>query len=79
MNQHTVDTPMQAPPDTSPVVGVTRMTHHACPSCRRTEGFVYIGSQVWPEAVARRLNCDPVVSLWRCEACLTTVSSMELK
>jgi hypothetical protein len=50
-----------------------------CPSCGCTAYFSYAGEQHWPLKVARIAGVDPVVHLWNCEACHTTLSEQELQ
>lgn len=52
--------------------------HHGdCPTCGQQTTFVYLGEQHWPPAVAQKLNMDPVVHLWRCERCQTTLTQSQ--
>lgn len=45
-----------------------------CHSCRREARLVYIGEQTWPLQVANRMGIRPVVTLWRCTICQTTIT-----
>jgi hypothetical protein len=55
-------------------------THYGfCPTCRQETRFQYLGEQRYPERVAQKLNINPVVMLWRCENCHTTMSENELE
>jgi hypothetical protein len=53
--------------------------HCECPSCHKTGNFMHIGSQTWPEAVARKLNLPGVIQVYRCEHCHTTLTEQQLK
>lgn len=50
-----------------------------CPSCQTRAQFQYAGEQRWPERVARAAGIDPVVHLWHCGHCHSTISEPELK
>lgn len=45
-----------------------------CPTCHTETVFTFVGQQTWPEAVAKSLDMPPVVNLWRCENCHTTIT-----
>ena len=49
-----------------------------CPSCGCRAHFSYAGEQHWPPKVARIAGLNPVVHLWNCEVCHTTLSEQEL-
>jgi hypothetical protein len=50
-----------------------------CPTCDNRTQFSYAGEQHWPLKVAQAVGIDPVVRLWHCGCCHTTVSERELK
>jgi uncharacterized protein with PIN domain len=45
-----------------------------CPGCNTETTLVYVGEQHWPEHIARKLGVRFVLSLWRCEKCLSTIT-----
>ncbi|GAB4516786.1 MAG: hypothetical protein OHK0046_22700 [Anaerolineae bacterium] len=45
-----------------------------CENCGNEDVFEYLGEQRWPERVAAALGIDPVVSVWRCRHCHTTIT-----
>jgi transcription elongation factor Elf1 len=45
-----------------------------CPSCNQEATFTCIGHQHWPDNVARALDMNPVIALWRCSNCRSTVT-----
>lgn len=45
-----------------------------CPTCHRRAWFSFQGEQRWPLRVAQALGVEPVVRLWNCHHCHTTVS-----
>jgi hypothetical protein len=51
----------------------------ACPGCQKTGHFVHIGTQTWPEAVARKLNLPTVIQVYRCEHCHTSLTEIQLR
>jgi hypothetical protein len=44
-----------------------------CPNCDTRSQFVYMGEQHWPERVAKASGMTPLVHLWQCENCHTTI------
>lgn len=66
MTQHTTTPP-------------ARQRQALCPSCRTSNQFRYAGEQHWPLKVAKATGLDPVVHLWHCNGCNTTVSESELR
>lgn len=50
-----------------------------CPSCGRVSQFRQIGAQEWPEAVARQAGLPPVVRLYLCGVCQSTISEQNLQ
>ncbi len=50
----------------------------SCPTCQTRTRFSYAGEQHWPERVVRATGIAPVVRLWHCGRCRTTVSEYEL-
>lgn len=49
-----------------------------CPSCNGTVTFTHIGDQHWPEHIVRARGIAPVMSLWVCGQCDTTVTGATL-
>lgn len=45
-----------------------------CPTCHQHGWFSFHGEQRWPLRVALALGVEPVVRLWNCHNCHTTVS-----
>ena len=45
-----------------------------CPSCKQQADFYFIGTQQWPERVAKLLGKSTITTLWRCSHCRTTLS-----
>jgi hypothetical protein len=52
--------------------------HASCPSCGHHGEFVYLGAQHWPERVAKAAGISPVVYLWDCQSCHSTISEQNL-
>ncbi|PJF39951.1 MAG: hypothetical protein CUN54_07180 [Phototrophicales bacterium] len=50
-----------------------------CPSCGQVAKFIYSGEQHWPEEVARAAGIAPIVTLWLCSNCGTTISEHDLE
>jgi hypothetical protein len=50
-----------------------------CPSCGRLTTFSYAGEQHWPLRVAQAVGIDPVVQLWHCNGCHSTLSEQDLR
>jgi hypothetical protein len=50
-----------------------------CESCHGIMGFIYIGEQHWPLKVAEAIGIAPVVQVWECSHCHTTVLEPEFK
>ena len=50
-----------------------------CPSCQQSHLFTYGGEQHWPAKVAHATGVEPVVHLWHCSGCKSTVSECELR
>lgn len=50
-------------------------TPEACDFCGQHTTFTYLGEQYWPEKVAARMGISPVVRLWDCSTCKTTVTT----
>ncbi len=44
-----------------------------CATCGEETVFVFLGEQRWPAAVAASAGVSPVVHLWTCQACQTTL------
>ena len=49
-----------------------------CPSCNQRTLFIYGGEQRWPVKVAEAVGIEPVVRLWHCRRCNTTLSECDL-
>jgi transposase-like protein len=49
-----------------------------CPSCGKKSHFVYSGEQHWPLRVAQAAGISPVVQLWTCKNCHSTLSESNL-
>lgn len=51
------------------------LQHQAmCPRCNHLADFDYLGTQTWPERVAKRLGKPVTVTVWKCGNCQTTLS-----
>lgn len=50
-----------------------------CPSCQKRSRFQFAGEQRWPQRVAQAAGIEPVVRLWNCDRCHTTISENDLK
>ena len=57
----------------------TQQRQAICPSCHTRNWFVYAGEQHWPLKVAQSIGIDPVIPLWHCDGCNSTVSECELR
>ena len=55
----------------------TREGH--CPSCQQETIFHLLGEQRWPQRVVEDTGCPPVVLLWTCDQCQTTVSDTNIE
>jgi phage terminase large subunit GpA-like protein len=55
--------------------GVCRGT---CPSCGQETTLTFVGEQRWPDQVAQAMGMDPVVALWDCGHCRTTITETSL-
>ena len=49
-----------------------------CPSCGQRRLFDFAGEQHWPEKVAEVAGIEPVVRLWHCRTCNSTLSECDL-
>jgi len=47
---------------------------HPCPTCGGQSGFDFLGEQRWPERLVEKMGVGPVVTLWRCRDCDTTIT-----
>jgi transposase-like protein len=61
------------------VLEIEMTLHTDCPSCHQSGDFLHIGSQTWPEAVARKLNLPSLIQVYRCEHCHTSLTEQQLK
>jgi len=50
-----------------------------CPSCGSLTTFRHAGEQRWPPHVAQAAGIEPVVQLWHCRTCHTTLSEQDLR
>jgi len=50
-----------------------------CPTCREQAQFKFAGEQRWPQRVAQAAGIEPVVRLWNCDRCHTTISETDLR
>lgn len=50
-----------------------------CPNCGCKTEFHFTGEQQWPPAVAAKLGISPLVRLWTCSLCESTISENDLK
>lgn len=50
-----------------------------CPTCNHRARFSFAGEQRWPRRVAEAAGLEPIVRLWNCGCCHTTVSERELR
>lgn len=48
-----------------------------CPTCEQETEFTFLGEQRWPPQVAARLGLAPVVKLWSCCCCNTTLTETQ--
>jgi hypothetical protein len=51
----------------------------SCPSCGKEAKFHYIGEQKWPVRIARAAGFPPILKLWLCSQCESTISEPSLK
>jgi hypothetical protein len=49
-----------------------------CPTCMSSVEFILLGEQTWPADIAEKLGLPPIITLWSCSHCLTTVSEPDL-
>lgn len=50
-----------------------------CPTCGQFTQFTFIGQQQWPPHIAAAAGIEPVVYLWMCGHCQTTLTETALK
>jgi hypothetical protein len=50
-----------------------------CPNCDRHSSFTYLGGQHWSERVAKATAMTPLVHLWRCDHCQTTIATPDVE
>lgn len=48
-----------------------------CPTCEQQSEFTFLGEQRWPPHVAAKLGLSPVVILWSCNNCHTTLTEAQ--
>jgi ribosomal protein S27AE len=51
-----------------------RDKHVICPSCGQRTVFRFAGEQHWPAEITQVAGIDPVIRLWHCGGCHTTLS-----
>jgi len=52
----------------------THTQEGVCPTCGSYTTFVFLGEQRWPPRVAEKLGLAPIMLLWTCGHCQTTIS-----
>lgn len=57
-------------------MNTTRYT--LCPTCWHTGHSQFNGQQHWPPAIVRLYDLPPMVNLWTCPNCHSTVSETDL-
>lgn len=57
---------------------IAQNLHTICPTCQQPADFHLLGTQKWPPAVTERFNLPSEIGLYRCEACHTTISEIDL-
>lgn len=58
----------------------TQSISAVCPSCKQRGHFFHAGDQKVPERVAKKMGLDePVIPLWHCPNCKSTISEPDLK
>lgn len=45
-----------------------------CMACQQQASLMYMGQQEWPAKVAAAMGISPIVTLWRCGHCYTTIT-----
>lgn len=60
----------------SPPVTPDRYLH--CPSCAQLSRFRFSGEQHWPAHIAEAAGIEPIVRLWTCQSCNSTLSEPDL-
>lgn len=50
-----------------------------CPSCDQRVVFSFAGEQHWPVKVAEAIGMEPVMRLWHCHGCQSTISECDLQ
>jgi hypothetical protein len=50
-----------------------------CPTCGHDVAFHYCGEQRWPAHIAKAAGVDPVVRLWSCNTCNSTISEQSIQ
>lgn len=59
---------------TTPAVRIAR-----CPTCDTHSSFQYLGTQRYPERVAKAAGMTPVVHTWMCDNCHTTIVTPDVE
>jgi len=49
-----------------------------CPSCGQRSTFKHLGTQIWPDEIAKRLGIAPRSELYLCDTCFSTISERNL-
>lgn len=58
---------------------ITSVREGRCPSCEKCTSFTYAGEQHWPLRAAQAAGISPVVQLWTCNKCHSTLSESSLR
>jgi ribosomal protein L37AE/L43A len=57
---------------------VSEVVSGICPSCGEHSTFTYLGTQIWPEIIAKRLKIPERSELYLCDKCFSTISDRTL-
>jgi hypothetical protein len=57
----------------------TEVVYAICPSCGHRSSFKYLGTQIWPEEIAKRLGIPPRTELYLCDTCFSTISDRNMR
>jgi hypothetical protein len=58
--------------------GKLRVVTAICPSCGERTTFKYLGIQIWPDEIAKRLGIPARSELYLCNTCFSTISDRNL-
>ena len=50
-----------------------------CPSCGKRTSFKHLGTQIWPDEIAKRLNIPTQTELYLCNSCYSTISDRNMR